>query len=86
MCLIPRYWIAAGRLWIFAVKKKYRGKDRVYQLLRLSSIGIKRHIKIRAAANPYAPEYSGYFWNRRHNKEVRLMKDLSARGMRLATA
>ncbi len=84
--MIPRYWVAAGRIWVFAVKKKYKGKDRVYQLLRLSSIGIKRHIKIRATANPYAPEDAGYFWNRRHNKEARLMNKLSARAMRPATA
>lgn len=84
--LIPRYWVAAGRLWIFAVKQKYKGKDRVYQLLRLSSIGIKRHIKIRATANPYAPEDAGYFWNRRHNEKARLMSKLSARDMRPAAA
>jgi len=84
--MIPRYWTAAGRLWVFAVKKKYKGKYRLYQVLRLSSIGIKRHIKIRATANPYAPEDARYFWNRRHNRNARLMKELSARAMRTATA
>jgi len=43
-------------------------------------------IKIKATANPYAPEDARYFWNRRHNRNARLMKELSARAMRTATA
>ena len=28
--------------------------------------GIRRHIKVIAEANPYMPEYGGYFWRRRN--------------------
>ena len=82
--LIKRYWLAAGKKWIFSVKRKYKGKFRVYQLLRVCSIGIRRHVKIKADANPYMSEYAKYFANRRHNKEARLMRELSARAMRKA--
>jgi len=86
--LVPRYWTAAGRKWIFAVKSKYKGKTRVYQVLRVCSIGIKRHIKVRARAdaNPYMPEHARYFWQRRHNKDARLLGALSARQLRAQAA
>jgi RNA-directed DNA polymerase len=80
--LVPRYWTAAGRKWVFAVKSKYKGKTRVYQVLRVCSIGIKRHIKVRADANPYLPEFARYFWQRRNQKGARLLGALSARQLR----
>ena len=82
--LIHKYWTASGRKWVFAAATNYKGKPRVYQVLRVSSIGIKRHIKIRADANPYAPEDARYFWNRRHNKKAKVMSKLSAREIRAA--
>jgi RNA-directed DNA polymerase len=84
--LVPRYWTAAGRKWIFAVKTKCKGKTRVYQVLRVRSIRIKRHIKVRADANPYMPEDAKYFWRRRHDKESRLLGALSARLLRAQAA
>jgi RNA-directed DNA polymerase len=83
--LIRRYWTASGKKWICSIKRKLKGKVRVYQVLRVCSIGIRRHIKIKADANPYMPEYARYFAYRRHNKEARLMKELSARTMRKAS-
>ena len=65
--------MAAGECSVFSV----RNKDRIYELVRISSIGIKRHIKVRADANPYLPEFSHYFWKRRNIKECRLMGELS---------
>ncbi len=53
-------------------------------MIRVSSIGIKRYRKIKAEANPYAPEYALYFWQRRHWKDAKLLPKLSARQMRLA--
>jgi len=53
-------------------------------VIRVSSIGIKRYRKIKAEANPYAPEYALYFWQRRHWKDAKLLPKLSARQMRLA--
>jgi RNA-directed DNA polymerase len=80
--LIRRYWLAAGKKWIFSVKDKSNGKTKVYRLLRVCSIGIKRHIKVKADANPYMAEYAKYFADRRHKKGARLMRELSARAMR----
>jgi RNA-directed DNA polymerase len=71
--LYKKYWTASGKDWIFSVRNKHRDRVKIYEVIRVSSIGIKRHIKIRADANPYMPEYSSYFWKRRHFKECRLM-------------
>jgi len=81
--LFKKYWTAFGKKHIFAVLTKTR-KDpkRVYQVIRTCSIGIKRHIKIKAAANPYSPEFARYFWQRRNNKESKLLPALSAREFR----
>jgi len=80
--LIKRYWSAAGRKWIFSVLRKYKGKSRLLQVIRVCSIGIRRHIKVKADANPYLPEYARYFWRRRHEKDSRLLSALSARAFR----
>ena len=81
--LIRQYWLAAGKKWRFSVKKMMsNGKTKVYQLLRVSTLGIKRHIKIKADANPYMAEYAKYFADRRHKKGARVMRELSARAMR----
>jgi RNA-directed DNA polymerase len=80
--IIDRYWKAAGKKWIFTVTKKVKRTQRTYQVLRASSIGIRRHIKIKAEANPYLQEYALYFHRRRQYKESRLMKALTARAQR----
>lgn len=80
--IIDRYWKAAGKKWIFTVTKKVNRKQRTYQVIRVSSIGIRRHIKIKAEANPYLQEYALYFHRRRQYKESRLMKALTARAQR----
>lgn len=77
--LVPRYWTAGGCKWIFAVKTKHKGKTSICQVLKVSSIGIRRHIKVRADANPYLPEHARYFWQRRNKKDSRLLGALSAR-------
>lgn len=82
--LIRKYWTATGKKWIFSVKNKHRGKTHVCQVLRISSIGVKRHIKIKADANPYMPEYSRYYWERKHKRDAKFMSQLSAREMRRA--
>ena len=78
-----KYWTASKRKHTFAVIVKIKnGVKKVYQVIRISSIGIKRHIKIKANANPYDPEYSSYFWHRRHRKGSKLLPALSAREYR----
>jgi RNA-directed DNA polymerase len=82
--LVKKYWTATGKMWVFAVKQITKAKTKIYRLCKASSIGIKRHIKIKADANPYMPEYGKYFWIRRHIKGAKLLPELSARRMRLA--
>ena len=79
--LFKKYWTASGRKHVFSVILKYKGKKHLLQVVRICSIGIRRHIKIKADANPYMPEYAGYFWRRRHNKEARLLGALIITGV-----
>lgn len=76
--LIKKYWSAAGK-HVFSILHKYKKKTRILKIIRVCSIGIKRHIKIKAEANPYLPEYSNYFWRRKNIKEARLLGALSHR-------
>ena len=81
--LFDKYWNNTERKHIFGVKVKTgKGTIKVYKVIRISTIGIKRHIKIKADANPYFPEYAGYFWNRRNKKGSKLLPALSAREFR----
>jgi RNA-directed DNA polymerase len=84
--LVKKYWTASGRKHVFSVILNYKGKKHLLQVVRVCSIGIRRHIKIKADANPYMPEYARYFWRRRHNKEARLLGALSARAFRAMVA
>jgi RNA-directed DNA polymerase len=80
--LVKRYWSAPGHKWVFSTTASTkRGKHR-YLVQRLSSIGTRRHIKVKADANPYMPEYGGYFWRRRTNRDSRLLPAPSAREYR----
>jgi len=76
--LIKKCWSASGK-HVFSFVHKYKKKTRILKVIRVSSIGIKRHIKIKAEANPYFPEYSHYFWRRKNIKEARLLGALSHR-------
>ncbi len=81
--LYRKYRKAAGGKYIFsAVVKTQKGVKKTYRVIRTSSIGIKRHIKIKADANPYDPKYAAYFWQRRNKKESKLLPALSAREFR----
>ena len=85
--LFHKYWTASGQKHIFAVKAKTKKKvEKIYQVVRICSIGIRRFIKIKAAANPYLPKYAKYFWERRNNKESKLLPAMSAREYRAMTA
>ncbi len=80
--LAQHYWTHSKRRWIFTVRGRNKKGPCLYQVSRLSSIGIKRYIKIKADANPYMSEYASYFWQRRNRKETRLLSALSAREYR----
>ena len=84
--LAKKYWLAAGRRWVFSATGDTKNGKRLYEVVRLSSIGIRRYIKVKADANPYLPEYANYFWRRRHDKESRLLPAMSAREYLAMTA
>lgn len=85
--LFDKYWTASGRRHVFAVKSATeKGAKKVYQVVRVGAIGIKRHIKIKAAANPYLPEFARYFWERRNVKGRKLLAALTAREHRAMAA
>ena len=80
--LVRKYWTASGHKYVFAVKGKTKKGPRLYRVIRVGTIGIKRYIKIKAAANPYLPEFSAYFYKRKHVKEYKLHPALSVREFR----
>ena len=80
--LVKKYWSTPGRNWVFSATASTKSGKRRYVVQRLSSIGIRRHIKVKAEANPYMPEYGGYFWRRRNDRDSRLFPALSAREYR----
>lgn len=41
------------------------GPKRLIELVRFSALGLRRHIKVRGAANPYDPQHADYFRMRR---------------------
>ena len=61
-----KYFITQGlRDWVFAaVMKDENGKPRTVKLVKASDTPIKRHVKIKGAANPYHPEFEQYFEER----------------------
>lgn len=67
-----KYFRSVGiRNWVFSTKVK--DKDGNHQYLDLVSAvktPIKRHIKIRAVANPYDPEFKDYFEQRKKSGKV----------------
>ena len=57
------------RDWIFSTKiKDKNGNKRHFDLFRASSVGIIRHVKIKANANPFDPKYIEYFDKRNQCK------------------
>lgn len=85
--LIQRYWTAAGRKYVFAIRSKTTKEvEKVYQVVRICAIGIRRHIKIKADANPYLPEFGRYFWERRHRRKSKELPTYTAREFRAMVA
>jgi len=80
--LTKRYWSAAGKNVFAMFAKTAKTGKKLYQVLRVSAMGIRRYVKIKAAANPYMPEYAGYFQRRRKQKESKLLPAMSARSYR----
>ena len=75
-----KYFQTRGsRNWVFAATEKEEdGTSRESVLLKESDTSIKRHIKIKAAANPHDPQWEQYFESRWGKKMLN-----SARGHRI---
>jgi RNA-directed DNA polymerase len=80
--LTSQYWSAAGKHVFAVLDKTAKAGKKLYQVLRVGALGIRRYVKIKADANPYLPEYATYFWRRRNKKECKLLPAMSARGYR----
>jgi len=76
--LVRKYWTVGGTN-TFSIRCKTRAGPRIYSVFKLSSIGIRRHIKIRAKANPYTKDDAAYFWRRRNVKDSRFLPGLTSR-------
>jgi RNA-directed DNA polymerase len=74
-----KYFKAKGfRDWVFAATEKEEdGTTREVTLLKASDTPIKRHVKIKAGANPHDPQWARYFESRWGQKMLN-----SARGRR----
>jgi RNA-directed DNA polymerase len=72
-----KYFRSQGmRRWIFSVKVKNRqGKYYFLDLFKTTQLPIRRHIKIRAEANPYDPQYADYFSKRERLKMKQRIQD-----------
>jgi RNA-directed DNA polymerase len=72
-----KYFKTKGfRDWIFAAtEKKEDGTTREVTLLKVSDTPIKRHIKIKAGANPHDPQWAPYFESRWGQKMLNSSRD-----------
>ena len=61
-----RYFKTVGsRSWVLeTTRQEERGQMRILRLLNLKDIPIRRHTKVKGAANPYDPEWETYFEER----------------------
>jgi RNA-directed DNA polymerase len=78
--LAKRYWITSLKRWAFATQVDVKGKRRWVKLIDISAIPIRRHIKVRAEANPFDPTWELYFEQR---EERRMSQTLDGRTWRL---
>lgn len=60
-----RYWRTQGtRTWTFATTVIIDGKPRTLSLVYATDTPIRRHVKVRAEVNPYAPQWGDYLLER----------------------
>lgn len=60
--LARRYWITSLKRWAFATQvQNAKGKRQWVKLIDISAIPIRRHIKVRAEANPFDPQWELHF-------------------------
>lgn len=67
--ILKRHFSIGKRKWDFSgIETGKGGKKRVIQLFSIGMIHIRRHVKVRADANPFDKEYEQYFAVRRDKK------------------
>jgi RNA-directed DNA polymerase len=68
-----RYFRSQGfRHWIFSAKVRHEdGSTGYLDLLKASSVAIRRHVKIQAEATPYDPKYTDYLERRKRSRTVK---------------
>jgi RNA-directed DNA polymerase len=66
-----RYWRTQGtRTWTFATTVVIDGKPRTLSLVYATDTPIRRHVKVRAEVNPYAPQWEEYLMERHIEQEA----------------
>jgi RNA-directed DNA polymerase len=61
-----------GNRWVFfGEEEKVDGEIRLVTLMKASSVSIRRHTKIRADVNPYAPAWKAYLERRHSHRDNR---------------
>jgi len=85
--IVKKYFTSlGGDNWRFHCKIKDRtGKQKLLYLKKASDTKIRRHIKIRNVANPFDPQYKGYFARREEMKKQRSknINDVESAGLRI---
>jgi RNA-directed DNA polymerase len=74
-----QYWQVPGHARVFTATSKTTKGKRHYEVVLLKALGIRRHIKIKADANPYLPEFGRYYARRRNDKKSKCLLGHSAR-------
>ncbi len=78
--IAQRYWKLGHPKWVFAAQEQKRDGTRKWVTLQnLAAISIRRHVKVRAAANPFDPAWQAYF----EQRERHLMADVLGKRLRL---
>lgn len=64
------------RQWVFACwVRGQKEKKHLLQLQQATDVKIVRHVKVKAAANPFDPEWDAYFAERKHKQMKRRLED-----------
>ena len=59
-----------------------KGRPVTYWLFHAASVPIRRHVKIKGAANPYDPVWADYFAQRTHEREATRQTERAITGAR----
>jgi len=74
--IMKRHFTSKGsRRWIFYARERREDMRRVHLLLPVSSVTIRRHVKIIAKANPFDPSIQAYFHRRQGTKASQRARD-----------